>query len=37
VRLIAVLFLGPILTRYVVMHTNPASIPETKKREGPES
>ena len=37
VRLIAVLFLGPILTRYVVMHTNPVPAPDTKKRDGPGS
>jgi len=24
VRMIAVLFIGPVLTRYIVMHTNPA-------------
>ena len=26
VRLIAVLFLGPVITRYVVMHTNPVPM-----------
>ncbi len=28
VRLIAVLFLGPMLTRYIVMHTNPVRPPD---------
>ena len=32
VRLVAVLFLGPMLTRYIVMHTNPAPVPDAKKR-----
>ena len=32
VRMIAVLFLGPVLTRYIVMHTNPAPVPDAKKR-----
>ena len=31
VRLVAVLFLGPILTRYIVMHTNPAPVAGTRK------
>lgn len=37
VRLVAVLFLGPMLTRYIVMHTNPAPAPEVRKRDGPEA
>ncbi len=32
VRLVAVLFLGPMLTRYIVMHTNPAPVLDAKKR-----
>jgi uncharacterized protein len=36
VRLVAVLFLGPMLTRYIVMHTNPAPVPDPRKRDKPE-
>lgn len=32
VRLVAVLFIGPVLTRYIVMHTNPAPVTDPKKR-----
>jgi membrane AbrB-like protein len=32
VRLVAVLFLGPMLTRYIVMHTNPAPATDAGRR-----
>src|SRR5262245_43956871 len=36
VRMIAVLFIGPVLTRYIVMHTYRVPNVEMKKRGGPE-
>lgn len=32
VRLVAVLFIGPVLTRYIVMHTNPAPMTQAQER-----
>jgi hypothetical protein len=37
VRMIAVLFIGPVLTRYIVMHTNPAPNFDVEKSDGPPS
>ncbi len=35
VRMIAVLFIGPVLTKYIVLHTNPAPNFDIEKRERP--
>jgi membrane AbrB-like protein len=37
VRMIAVLFIGPVLTKYIVMHTNPAPNFDVEKSDGPPS
>jgi hypothetical protein len=37
VRMIAVLFIGPVLTKYIVLHTNPAPNFDVEKSDGPPS
>jgi len=37
VRMIAVLFIGPVLTKYIVMHTNPVPNFDVEKSDKPPS